>query len=297
MVDTDRPEVLVFPGGRRADDRRPDVFGDLHGRDTDTSTSAVDQGRLSRHQSAHRDDQLPRGQIGDRQRCTRARVHAIGSLEHLVRRHADRTRVPAELAHRQHILANPRRVHPIADRVDGSRHLIPDDDRDPRQVRVGSHSRHDVGEVDPGRLDCDANLAGRRLWIGSFTHLEDFGSSGLADPDLTHAREDNGMRSLLRNGVSSRRPASRAPAEGDAFIQTWAASFEPRARSASLFRDHDAERLEELRLRIDKHVVCSTGDRNVPCAERFAKQGPILVADDPVLLSVDAPDSIGMPPD
>jgi hypothetical protein len=97
--------------------------------------------------------------------------------------------VAAEQRAREHALAVAEPLDALAQLEDGAGHLVADDARRLRRVRVEPHPRHHVGEVDARCGDVDPHLAGTELRVGPLLHLQHPRPAVLGDGDRPHARE------------------------------------------------------------------------------------------------------------
>ena len=77
-------------------------------------------------------------------------------------------------------------VHAGTDRVDAAADLVARHDRHRRQVWIDTQAAHDVGKIDAGRFDANANFAGFGFGIGRLFDFEDFRRAGFRDPNLPH---------------------------------------------------------------------------------------------------------------
>jgi hypothetical protein len=104
----------------------------------------------------------------------------------LLYRHTNHVGISAKAGHGDHVSPEPALVDTKADSIDPIADLVAGHDRNGRQIRIYAHASHDVGEIDPARLDADADLAGLGRWIGGLFDLQHFRRAGACNPNLSH---------------------------------------------------------------------------------------------------------------
>ena len=204
MIDAERPQLLVLAGGRRSDDRGPQMLGDLGCSDANAAASGMNEHGLARLQSAHHDDQLPRGQVVHRDRRALLSGHVGRAREHLGLRRANHICVAAEMGRREHVAPNPARVKASASRINASGDFIAWDDRNAWKVRIESEAAHDVGEIDAACLHPNAQLACGRMRVRRLLDEKNLGRASFRNPDLPHAWSSSEIKGSLRVGELTR---------------------------------------------------------------------------------------------
>ena len=175
MIDAERAQFAVL--GRRggADDGRADMLGDLGRGDADAAAGGMNQHGLAAFEAAHDDDELPGGEIVDRDRRGGLRRHAGRPHEDLAGRGADHIGIAAEPRHRQDVAPDQGAVDARSDRIDAARDLVARNHRQRRQVRIETETAQNIGEIDAARFDADAHLALTRNGIGRLLDGEHLG--------------------------------------------------------------------------------------------------------------------------
>ena len=168
VIDAERPELRVLTGGSRSDHLGAEVLGDLRRGDADAAARRMHENGLVALEAAHDHDKLPGGEVVDGNGGALQGRHACRAREHLIYGDADRVRIAAEARHGDDVASGPVALDARADGVDPAAHLVAGHDRNRRQVGIEAHAAENVGEVDPARLDPDADLAGLRFGIGRF---------------------------------------------------------------------------------------------------------------------------------
>ena len=176
-----------FAGGSGSDHLRADLLRDLRRGDADTAAGRVHEHALARVQASHHADQLPGGEVVDREGGALRRIHAIRAHEDLRLGHADHVAVAAEAREREDVRADPVFGDAGADGVDPARDLVAHDDRHARGVRVHPQSSHDVREVDADGPTRERAPGRPRRGVRGLAQLEHLGGTGSRDPDLTHS--------------------------------------------------------------------------------------------------------------
>jgi hypothetical protein len=173
-------------GRRSPDDSRADMLGYLSCGNTDAATHRVNEYGLAALEPAHDDAELPGGEIVDRNRGAFPCRHALGTLEHLSQGNANYVGIAAEARQREDVASRPTRIDAGAECVDAAADLVARHDRNRRQVGIEPKPTQNVGEVDPARLDPDADFSCFRFWIRRFLELQHLRRAGSRDPNLPH---------------------------------------------------------------------------------------------------------------
>jgi hypothetical protein len=113
--------------------------------------------------------------------------------------------VSAEAGHAHHAVALADVLDPLTYSVYRPRDLVTHYGRQLRCIGIKSHSSENVGKVDPGSLDPDPHLTGRRLRIRCFAELEHIWFADLRNPNLLHlfSFSDFGPQSFLPTAYRS----------------------------------------------------------------------------------------------
>src|ERR1700722_20377101 len=94
VVDAKRAQFLMLGGGRRPNDLGADMLSDLGRGDTNPAARRMDQHRFAGLEAAHNNDELPGGEIVDRNRGAFRGGHAFGPREDPPRRRPHDMRAP-----------------------------------------------------------------------------------------------------------------------------------------------------------------------------------------------------------
>ena len=172
----------------------------------------MDQHRFASLEAAHDDDELPGGEIVDRNRGAFLGGHAFGPREDPpVGAHT--TSAYRQIASaRTHCVQSrwDRRLRPPRRRA---RRLRIPERREFGQIRIEAHPAHHVSEIDPACLNANARLARSRIGIGASLD-ERLGRPGLRNPNLQRWRSSarlDGKASLgPREALASAQDAPHA---------------------------------------------------------------------------------------
>ena len=129
VIDAERAQFLMLAGGRRSDDRRPEMFGDLGRGDADAAAGGMNEHSLARLQSAHHHNQLPSGQVVHRDRRAFLSGHVGRSREDLGLRNANHVGVAAKVGRCEDVAPDPAGVNSGAGCVNAPGDFITRHDR------------------------------------------------------------------------------------------------------------------------------------------------------------------------
>ena len=174
-------------GGRRPNDFGAEVLSDLDRGHAHATACRMDQHRLAGLERAHDDNQLPSGEIVDRNRRAFLGGHAFGPREDPASGRACDIGIAAKPGQREHLAPNPGGIDAFAHRVDAPRDLVSRNDGNLGQIRIEAHPAHHVSEIDPACLDANARLTRSRAGVGGFLDDERLGRPGFRNPNLAHS--------------------------------------------------------------------------------------------------------------
>ena len=187
MVDAKRTQFLVLGGGRRPYDLGAEVLSNLGGGHAHAAACRMDQHRLAGLERAHDDNQLPSGEIVDRNRRAFLGGHAFGSREDPTRRRAYDIGIAAKPGHqREHVASDPARIDAFAHGVDAAGDLVSRNDGNLGQIRIEAHPAHHVSEIDPACLNANARLARPSFGIRGLFEDERLWRPSFRNPNLAH---------------------------------------------------------------------------------------------------------------
>ena len=200
----------------------PARLGDLGRGDADASGGGVDQRPLALLEPAHDHERGVSGRVVDRDGGALLEAELLRQRIDLVDGNRDQLGVAAESRPGEHAVAGLEVLHPVADRLDLARDLVADDARRARSVWIDARARHQIGEVDPRRLDRNPDLAGTDGRVRPLLDAQDLRPTMLGDHDSAHRARTlfaprgsrgrrRGRRRSRRRRRSPRRPR-RAPA-------------------------------------------------------------------------------------
>src|SRR5215813_1082687 len=120
----------------------------------------MDEYGLVGFERSHDHDKLPGGKV-IHWNCGALECRQSGrSREDLLQRHANHVGISAKAGQSNYVLTDPALVDARGDSVDSTADFVARHNRNGRQIGIYAHAPHDVGEIDPARLDAYADLFG-----------------------------------------------------------------------------------------------------------------------------------------
>ena len=212
VIDAELAQRVVLERAGRADHGRPPQACQLGRGGADAAAGVVNEHGLAGSERGHPVKGERRGQEVHRD-GGRLRVgQAVGDVKDLRRRDHHGVGISAEARQGDDPLAGREADHRPPERVDVPRHLVADDDRCARRVRIEAEAGQDVGEVDPGGADADADLAIARRRIRPLAQLEDLGRTEPRNDDLAHGQGPRGAAQAPPAAAARSTAGSAAPA-------------------------------------------------------------------------------------
>src|SRR5215472_2466037 len=146
----------------------------------------MDEYGLVGFERSHDHDKLPGGKV-IHWNCGALECRQSGrSREDLLQRHANYVGISAKAGQGNYVLTDPALVDARGDSVDSTADFVARHNRNGRQIGIYAHAPHDIGEIDPARLDADADLSRVRRRIGGFFNSQYFRRPSACNPNLSH---------------------------------------------------------------------------------------------------------------
>src|SRR5580692_8324871 len=176
----------MLAGRCRADHTRSDVLRDLRRGDANPAPHWRDEDGLAGSERPHDHDKLPAGQL-IHWNCGALEGRQSGrSREDSLHRHANHVGISAKAGHGDYVFADPALVDARGDSVDSTADFVARHNRNGRQIGIYAHAPHDVGKIDPARLDTDADLSRVRRRINGFFNFQYLWRPSACNPNLSH---------------------------------------------------------------------------------------------------------------